>query len=299
MPRASGRRHNPKGRHSRRSVAEQWRIGAGIAGCALVVVAIVVIFVLRPEPTERDSETLCPTSGPSAVTAILVDTTDRLGPVSRADVLAHLHEEVSSGSANELFLAFETQATEPSGVPEPLFEVCHPGHPEDANPLIESEQRIEKRLEERFLAPLAQVFKELLDREPAASSPLMESTQVAAVTVLGRRDYADVPKRLLLVSDLMQNTDSLSFFRQVPDYSEFVSTSAADQLSTNLGATDVEILFVQRRAHARLRDAVARDTARCSETGDRRTRSLIEFWCRWIEDQGGTLRRVVRINGMN
>lgn len=280
MPRRSRRRR--RGRHSARSSREIRIIAGAGAGIALVVAVIVSLFVIRPRPVERDADTLCPVSGPSAVTAILVDTSDRVSALSRADILGRLDDEVRAGEPDELFLAFETQV-ESGGVLEPLVETCHPGDPDRANPLIQSRQLIAKRLDERFLEPLREVFSELLDREEAANSPLMESVQSVAVTVFGRREHADVPKRLLLVSDLMQNTHSLSFFRQQVDYDAFAASRSAAVLSTDLDGVAVEVLFVQREAHGRLES----------------TRGLAEFWARWIEDQGGVVKPVVRIDGMN
>ncbi len=256
-------------------------VGAG-TGIALVLAVIVLLFVFRPRPVERNADTLCPLAGPSAVTAILVDTSDRVSALSRADILGRLDDEVRAGKPDEFFLAFETRVAG-GGVLEPLVEVCHPGDPDEANPLIQSRQVIGKRLEERFLEPLRDVLADLLDRDEATISPLMESVQSVAVTVLGRQEHAPVPKRLLLVSDLMQNTESLSFFRQPVDYGAFAGSRGANAVRTDLDGVTVEVLFVQREAHRRLRS----------------TRALAEFWGRWIEDQGGIVESVVSIDGMN
>ncbi|MCY3933807.1 MAG: hypothetical protein OXH70_19015 [Acidobacteria bacterium] len=219
-------------------------------------------------------------AGPSAVTAVLVDTSDRVSALSRADILGRLEDEVRAGRPDEFFLAFETQV-EGGGVLEPLVEVCHPGDPDDANPLIQSPQRIAKTLDERFMEPLTKVFADLLDRREAENSPLMESVQSVAVTVFGRREHSNVPKRLLFVSDLMQNTERLSFFRQQVDYDAFADSRGADALSTDLDGVAIEILFVQRGANQGL------------ATG------LAEFWARWTGDHGGFVDSVVRIDGMN
>ena len=158
-----------------------------------------------------------------------------------------------------------------------------PGDPDEASEWTENPRLIRRRLEERFERPLEELFAELLGREPASTSPLMESVQSVAVSVLGRHEYAGLPKRLILVSDLMQNTRNLSFFHQAVDYEGFAATAGADALRTDLRGTAVEVLFVQRAAHQRLDG----------------TRGLIDFWQRWIEEQGGALHRVARIDGVN
>ena len=238
--------------------------------------------IFAPRSPERDPETGCPEDGPAALTAILVDVTDQIGAISRADVLAHLDEYISSSRKDEMVLAYEAKPVG-SEIGNPLLSVCHPGDPETASEWTENPRLIRRRLEERFRRPLDDLLAHLFGREEAPTSPLLESVQKVAVSVLGRQDHADLPKRLILVSDLMQNTDNLSFFRQSVDYDGFAATVGADALSTDLRGTAVEILFVQRAAHRRLED----------------TRGLIDFWQRWIEDQGGTLNRVVRIDGMN
>ena len=273
------RRRSRRGELSPRDIA----VGAGAAvllGFGLFVVARVTLFA--PGPPSRDPETGCPETGPAALTAILVDTTDQIGAISRADVLAQLNEYVATSREDELVLAYEAK---PVGdeVGDPLLSVCHPGDPDTASEWTENPRLIRRRLEERFERPLEGLFAELLGREEAATSPLMESVQSVAVSVLARYEYTDIPKRLILVSDLMQNTDNLSFFRQAVDYDAFAGAVGADALSTDLRGTAVEILFVQRAAHRRLED----------------TRGLIEFWQRWIEAQGGTLNRVSRIDGVN
>ncbi len=273
------RRRSRRGDLSPRDLA----IGGGIAVVALVLLVVGARFtIFSPGPPDRDPETGCPEAGPAALTAILIDVTDQVGAISRADVLAHLDEYVADSREDEMVLAYEAK---PVGneIGSPLLSVCHPGDPDEASEWTENPRLIRRRLEERFERPLEELFAELLGREPASTSPLMESVQSVAVSVLGRHEYAGLPKRLILVSDLMQNTRNLSFFRQAVDYEVFAATAGADALGTDLRGTAVEVLFVQRTAHRRLDG----------------TRGLIDFWQRWIEEQGGTLNRVARIDGVN
>ncbi len=246
------------------------------------MVAFVRFVVLAPDPSERDPDTGCPETGPSALTAIVVDATDQIGGISRADVLARLDEYVAESQEDEMVVGFEVK---PVGaeIDAPLLTVCHPGDPETADEWSKNPRLIRRRLEERFKKPLEDLFVDLLNRDEAPTSPLMESVQSVAVSFLGRQEYAGIRKRLILVSDLMQHTDNLSFFRQPVDYEKFAGTLGADALSTDLRATAVVILFVQREAHGGL-----------SHTG-----VLRDFWKRWIEDQGGFVERDVTVDGMN
>ncbi len=114
-------------------------------------------------------------------------------------------------------------------------------------------------------------------------SSIMETIQTISVTTLARRRYLDVPKRLILISDLLQHSEFLSLYRDPLDYESFSQTEDAEALRTNLQNVIVEVLFVPRRIH--------------SQVG--KTIRLIEFWESWIIAQGGELERVSRIDGLN
>lgn len=280
----------PQGRRgARRRSRSEWTSGPALAGIALGVLAVVGIlamWVLQPDPVARDPETMCPDDGPSKVTAILIDTTDRVGPVSRTHVLGRLDDLVASSRPDEMMIAYETSPIDPDRNDDPLpslLTVCNPGDPDEANPLISNPERIRRRLQDNYEQPLEERFQQLLNRAPAPASPLMENVQAIAVTVLSRRRHQDVPKRLVVVSDLAQHSEQLSFFDDPLDYEAFVGTAGARALRTNLRGVDVEILFIQRDEHDRI-------------GGERR---LIEFWERWIADQNGRLAGVRKIDGLN
>ena len=225
---------------------------------------------------------MCPENGPRQVTAIVVDTTDRVGPTSRADILGRLNDLVSDSQPDEMMLVYDTSWSLSEHL-TPQLAVCNPGDPDAADPLISSPELIRRKLEDDFERPLARLFEELVDADEATVSPLMETIQAISVTMLARQRYADVPKRLVLISDLMQHSDNLSLYRHSLNYDVFAGTVGAEAVRTNLQDVLVSVLFVPRRAHSRLGN----------------TLRLIEFWERWIDAQGGELERVSRIDGLN
>lgn len=280
---AARRRRGARG--GRRSA---WN-GPAVGGVALGVLAILLIgamFAFRPQPVVRHPETLCPDAGPSRITAVFVDTTDRVGPNSRDDILMHLDNVVADSVTDEMLVAYESASidrTPDAGPSQALLTVCNPGDPEEASEWTQNPRLIRQRLEERFRIPLDRLFRQLLTRDQMPTSPLMENIQSISVRVFSRREYRDIPKRLVLVSDLMQNSEHLSLFRHSVDYDAFAGTSGARALTANLRDVRVEILFVERGDHGRIGD----------------TLRLIEFWERWIDAQGGRLEQVRRIQGLN
>ena len=286
----------------RRRLKWNWPAASGIALGAVAVVLVVILWALRPPVEPRDPETLCPSAGPgrvtanretsqqwrdvrpASVTAILVDTTDRVGPISRTDILERLDDFVNSSRTGEMMVAYETAViSEDTGSPlPPLLTVCNPGDPDEASVWTQNPVLVRRQFEEGFRQPLERVFSDLVNlREPAAESPLMENIQAISVTVLAH--HAAIDRRLILISDLMQHSGHLSLYRQRLDYDAFDRTVGADAVRTNLRDAAVEILFVQRREHQRFDGA----------------RRLVQFWERWVDDQGGRLERISRIDGLN
>ena len=194
----------------RRRIEWNWPAAAGIALCAVAVILTVALWVLRPPVEPRDPETLCPLAGsgtvttnpanretnqpwrdvrPARVTAILVDTTDRVGPISRTDILERLDDLVNSTRTDEMMIAYETSViSEDTGSPlPPLLTVCNPGDPDEASVWTQNPVLVRRQFEEGYRQPLERVFSDLVSlREPAAQSPLMENVQAISVTVLAR-----------------------------------------------------------------------------------------------------------------
>ncbi|MCY4431237.1 MAG: hypothetical protein OXC11_12700 [Rhodospirillales bacterium] len=280
MARSRSRRSD----RGRRSGAERLQKLLFVA-CVVFVIAVMVGFVaLRTDPIERDAETNCPLVGPTGVAAIYLDTTDQVGPVSRADILGRLDAVVQETEPDEMVVAYRTAPLRETGAPvTPLLIRCHPGDPETASKLTQNPRLIGKRLAEEFRKPLDEVFRETLEVSAAETSPLMENLQAISVMLLSRRQYEDLPKRLVVVSDLIQNSVNLALYDGVPDYMAFARTVPARALASDLDEVQVEVLLVQRERHENLGGSM----------------ELIEFWRRWFEDQGGTLDRITKISGLN
>ena len=272
-------------RPPRRTASWNWSIITGSALCALSIVVVLVLLALRPEPTQRDPVTRCPVAGPSALTVVVIDTTDRLGRTSQDDVRRRLDDLVRLTRSNEKILVYETVAADfqASSAPHlPIVEICNPGNPEDVTIWTGNPDIARARLRP-FIERLARTFEDLTDREPASVSPLMETIQTISINVLVRREYATLPKQLVLVSDLLQNSYHLTLYGHSLNYADFASTTGADALRTDLLNVDVRILFVQRAEHS------AFDS----------TRRLTDFWGSWLTQQRAGPVTVTRLEGLN
>ena len=206
---------------------------------------MIYLYAERHSPP-LDRTTLCPKDGPpKGVTAVLIDTTDPMSPIQQATTRAELENvrlDVPRHGAFEIYRVGVTQA----GIHEPVFKGCNPGTPEEINMLVESERHGRKRWEEGFKAPLDAVFQESLQSTGASNSPIIESLQAVAAQAFSSNQLDDVSKKLIIVSDMLQNTPILNHYRGSLDYEAWQESLGAGSPLAHLAGVEVKILYLTR-----------------------------------------------------
>ncbi|MEL7128176.1 MAG: hypothetical protein AAGK23_01380 [Pseudomonadota bacterium] len=152
-----------------------------------------------------------------------------------------------------------------------VYAKCSPGSVEDANPILQNPRMIDDTWRERFYEPLRDSVESTLTDSEQPSSPLSE----AIYAVLDRADFQPGQKnrRFVIVSDLMQHSDSFSFYRSGADYQGFGETRLAQQIPGMEGV-----------------DVVARIVPR--QTYDLPMTDVKTFWASYFGDAGATYTSV-------
>ena len=255
---------------------------AGIAMITGVLIILVVLISLKPEPVNRDPETLCRSEdGPSSITAILLDRTDSFSAITKSDLEVQIWNRLNEIEENHEISLFSVEPTQEKSL-DPIIQVCNPGDPENVNHLTQSEAIIRRNWQQKFRQPLEEVLRSLLDEKEAPSSPIMESIQSVSITHFQDTKRRSVPRRLIIISDLLQNSDAISFYRDQPDFNRFKKTPESRGLNPDLRGVDVEMWLIQRRQ---------------PQQGDGRT--LLKFFQSWLSEHGGSVVRVLRTSGIN
>lgn len=231
-------------RRSRR--ADQTKLIAGIVLITLLVGAVVGLIVVRAKVqaarVDLDPITQCPVVGPRSVTVVVVDRTD---PISDVTALALRNELTAVVEKTPQYGALYLYSIdgEIDGVAKPLFFRCNPGDASTVNELTGSKAKAQRRFDQQFSEPLDSALMSLAKAETAPSSPIMEGLQGAALSAFSHPHAKEAsPKRLIIVSDFMQNSDRVSFY----------GGSAARQLTSPEGldaplhGVTVGLLFIQR-----------------------------------------------------
>jgi hypothetical protein len=276
----SALRHAP-GRRGRSALA----IGAAaVVLLALVGVAIGAYVLSRTSYVETDAATLCPVDEPPAeVVALVLDMSDKLNEVQLLAVRNHLQRLLYSELPR--FAYVETYAVQDraGAVAEPVIGLCNPGKGDDLSRIYQNPELARKRWEQDFADVLSTKLDALLESPDSASSPIFEAIQAVAVRAFGKPSYDGVAKRLIVVSDLLQNVQGHgrggSHYRGVPDFDEFRSSPYFSQVRADLQGVRVHLYYMNR----------SDQRAQGSEH--------IRFWEDYFGAQGAAVMTVERIFG--
>ncbi|OWJ64022.1 hypothetical protein [Inquilinus limosus] len=274
------RRRRPRRRGSASESGGLWKAGLIAAAACLLFAGGAWLYIEAAKANPKiDPVTLCPSGGPAGVAAVLIDTTDTLSPVQRLDVLNKLRglrEELPRG----WLVAIYPVRPVPEQPPRASLSLCNPGRGEGLSQLTSNPALVEKRWREAFDTPLQDLLGSLVAAGQGDASPIMETVQSVAVAEFGDPDKKPLPKRLVLVSDMLQHSRSFSQYNGTKTFGDFTKTDAYRALKSDLRGVDVEILYVSRANQER-----------------RQTADHIAFWTDFFTDDGASIERIVRIFG--
>lgn len=244
---------------------------------AIAIIGSAVYFFVKAGDQEIDAKTLCPIAGPNGHVVLLVDKTDPLNFMQRQAFLSYLSEfgrgKVGAGDLFSVYVIGEDFKT----MPEPIFEMCNPGKGEDKNVWLSNPERIRKQYEERFIKPMMNLVDQLQASRPAETSPIMEMIQVVAINGFRKRNVLS-SKRLFIVSDMLQNTESFSHYRGEIEFEKFKQTLYFHKIKTDLINVDVELAYLLN-------------------TPQRQTRRHLKFWEDYFHEIGARVVSVRMIEG--
>jgi hypothetical protein len=245
-----------------------------IAGLGLMVLALALVGGLVAFRLTLGSAAC--SGPPSALLAVVLDATSRVAEAQRLDLGNRLRTRVRGLPSGGLVEFWRVSPTD-GGVPQPIGDpICRP----DPSPNVWTQN--ERRAQEAILAFDAEIQARIdvtLAGSDQPESPILESIQAVWLRFLGNDRWpGDVPRQLVVVSDLVQNTPALSFYGRVPRPDQLKALRSYQQLRVPLRGADVELLYLKHD------DGV--------EAG-----ALVELWEWIVSDLGGNLTRVSRITG--
>jgi hypothetical protein len=240
---------------------------------------IVLYNQLGVERLKIDKLTGCPVKGPQSVTIILIDQTDHFSPVQIVDIrnqLNKIREDIPRYGMISIYPITSVREK----IPAPILSVCNPGSEEEVNRLEESGIRARRKWTNVFSDPLDNVFDKVLMPNEAKTSPIFENIQAVSIKEFGDHNRKEIPKSLVVVSDLLQHSNMLSHYKSVGDPDAFIRSKNFQRMRGELRDVEIELIYLFRNT-------------RNSVQGHKH----IKFWKRIIESQNGRIRRVYNVSG--
>lgn len=255
----------------------------GIVLIGAVVLALAYGFYLlllaRGSHVALDRETYCPEAGPHGVTAVIIDTTDAVNLVQRTDLLNEIEKLIA---AVPRFYMLEIYAVGPvvDEPPQPVFNKCNPGRASEISELSGNPRMVEREWREGFRKPLEQVLVRMLAPAGANSSPILESIQWVTINALTAPGRSEVPRQLVVISDLLQHTSGLSHYRGAVPFTTFANTLYYRRVRAPLKGVKVDLLVLRRDTKTKLQGS-----------------ALYRFWREYFDAQGVQSLRMVELVG--
>jgi hypothetical protein len=193
-----------------------------------------------------DSNTLCPTDRPvSQVTAILLDVSDRFSEPQRLQIqnqLARLRDSMPRFGLVEVYTVDRLGRR----VTAPIFHLCNPGTGADLNRIYQNPELARKKWN-GFAGKLAADIDRQISQPATGTSPIFEAIQATALRTFSNPAYDGLPKRLVIVSDLLQNVPGrLDMYRGIPSFRSFRRTPYFSRIRADLRGVAVSIYYLSR-----------------------------------------------------
>jgi hypothetical protein len=259
-------------------------IKAKIAGATAVAVILIgggaaLALKSRAVAVPTDPVTLCPTKRPpSEILVVLLDVSDKFSEPQRLQIqnhLARLRDSVPRFGLVEVYTVDRLRRR----VTEPVSHLCNPGTGADLNRIYQNPELAKKKWE-----GFATKLRSDLDRQIAApalaTSPIFEAIQATALRTFGKPEYDGLPKRLIIVSDLLQHVPGgLSMYQGVPSFESFKKAPYFSRVRSDLEGVSVLLYYLVR------------------PTVKEQDRKHIAFWESYFQAQGAELEAVEKVFG--
>jgi hypothetical protein len=226
-----------------------------------------------------DPITLCPVERqPTQVTVILLDVSDGFAEpqsLQLANYLTRVRDSVPRFGLVELY----TLDAASGSIAKPGFHMCNPGDGTDMNVLYQN-PGLARKAWRSFSDSISQQLARRIAGAPSDQSPIFEAVQAAALRTFGKPEYDNAPKRLIVVSDLLQNVpDRLSMYAGLPSFQSFRDSPYFTSVRADLTDVSVTIYYLSRTP--------------AYVQGGRH----VDFWEAYFHAQGAIVESVTKVFG--
>ncbi|HTQ15606.1 MAG TPA: hypothetical protein VMH86_17180 [Rhizomicrobium sp.] len=224
---------------------QQQRLGLTLVGAVFAAALLPVLYMVfdTQAPPPVDSSNCLLDRPPVSHTVVLVDGTDKLEK-NQADVVLAVVANEAHAVPPYGKITIATIDQDHPYTPRILFTSCAPKNRQDADWLSENPEVFGTFWQQKFDRPLMLAAQQSAMTDGQKSTPLVESIFGLSL----RTDFdSDVKnRRLVIVSDMLQNTELYTHYKGVPGFAAFLQRKDAFQDVPNLKGVTVVARYLIR-----------------------------------------------------
>jgi hypothetical protein len=216
--------------------------GASILLTVLAVIAGATYYTMnRPQPL--NALTLCPSGGPRGHYVLLVDKTDPLNFTQKEAFSVIIKELIERNVPEGYLLSVFALGEDFTENATPLVELCNPGDGTGKSEFTANLTHLKNQYQSKFAAPMLGLSESLLATQPAKWSPIFEMLQLVGLNGY-RKHGVRGERRLIIMSDMLQNTPQFSMYKGPVEYSTFAASDYGKKAQPELYGVSVELHYL-------------------------------------------------------
>lgn len=230
------------GRRAKRRRTREFVLGTLILGVVIAGIGGVAYF-MATRPKGLDPTSMCPAAGPYGHYVLLVDKTDPLNFTQKQAFAVILDELVEKRVPEGYLLSVFALGEDFKATAAPLVELCNPGDGTGKSELTANLRKLKAQYRSQFAEPILRLSESLVSSQPAKWSPIFEMLQLVGINGFRKHDIKG-ERRLVIVSDMLQNTPQFTMYRGSVDYAGFAASDYGKKAQLELRNVDVELHYL-------------------------------------------------------
>ena len=239
-----GGRRPPNDTKSGQSITKVIWLAVTLA--VLLSVGVSLFVKGRANAIRTDPITLCAVDGPpTEIVVLLLDMSDEFSTPQRLKIRNEIERIRATVKRFGLVEVYAVDRME-QRVTTPLVHLCNPGTGADMNRLYQN-PALAKRKWGEFANQLDIELDRLMSMPSTPTSAIFEAIQATSLRTFNRAGYDTIPKRLVVISDLMQNVPGrMSQYRETEPFDSFQNSSYYSNIRADLSGVAVTVLYLVR-----------------------------------------------------
>lgn len=231
------------------------------------------------EKKNIDKKTMCNNNINYSKNIVLLDMTDSYSYIQISDIKLRIENLIRSLPEGEQLKVYFLKDIVDETV-KPAITICNPGRGEGKSYLYSNPKLIEKKWEDQFYKPLKNTINAISDGKTYSTSPIIEIIQLINILEFKSHINDFGKNKLIIISDMIQNSKEYSFFRNDVDIKRFNQSTYFDKYKSNMMNFEVDLMFIRRTKYKELQ-----------------SQRQVDFWINYFTIQNAEINKIIKVDG--